>query len=101
MSGAHAHLPKESERPTLTPPALISSGAQMLERLSAVGHPVVPRRWRVMQRAAYRLIEQGKPVTQVNLAAEVGVTKQAVWTFFRSQPGRGLVGWRATSRTST
>lgn len=79
--GAVRRAPRQNAAPRkpstgLTP---VDSGADL--------EPPVSPRWRVMQRAAYSLIEQGKPVMQVNLATEIGVSKQAIWKFFQSQPG--------------
>lgn len=48
--------------------------------------PTVSPRWRVIQRAVYTLIDEGKQPTQANLAVQLGVSRQAIWKFFRSQP---------------
>lgn len=47
---------------------------------------VKPAFWAYL-RAAVRLIEAGKSVTQINLSKELRISHQAVWKFLKRNPG--------------
>ena len=43
--------------------------------------------WRAYLWACIRLLDAGKPCTQINLARELGISPQAVWKYLRRHPG--------------